>query len=95
MKMAISFISGIIICGLLLIGVTNILPIKAETQDSTEDSLDSGFAGLLPDIETIYKEALTKPFEKAESKIHDEDIAEFYAELIDSCGLRNTSEAVN
>jgi hypothetical protein len=95
MKMVISFFSGVVICGLLLIGVSNVLPIRAETEDLTEESTDSDVAGLLPDVETIYHEALTKPFEKAESKIYDEDIAEFYGELIDSCGLRNTADAVN
>ncbi len=93
MKTAISFIAGIIICGLFLIGARGVLPIFADTdarEAATENTSDS-LAGLLPDIETIYQEALTKPFVKAESKIYDEDIAEFYGELIDSCGLRGTN----
>jgi hypothetical protein len=95
MKMVISFISGIVICGLIFTGVNNVLPLRADTQELTEESAGDGLAGLLPDIETIYHQALTKPFEKAESKIHDEDIAEFYAELIDSCGLRDTATATD
>jgi hypothetical protein len=96
-KIAISFISGIIVCSLCLIGARNVLPIRADTDNSsgTVEAIDNGFAGLLPDIETIYHEALTKPFVKAESKIYDADIAEFYGGLLDSCGLRETGGGAN
>ena len=43
---------------------------------------------LIPDFEKIYEEALITPFIKAESKIYDEDIAEFYSELLDRTGIR-------
>jgi hypothetical protein len=42
---------------------------------------------LLPDIETIYHDALTMPFIKAQSKIYDKDIAEYYQALMDKTGL--------
>lgn len=90
MKMAISFIAGIAVCGLLLFGVRTVLPIRAETDNLTTTSanLTQGLIDLLPDIEQIYRESLTLPFRQAESKIYDEDIAEFYRELLDNTGLR-------
>lgn len=90
MKMAISFIAGIAVCGLLLFGVKTVLPIRAETDNltTTSSNLSQSLIDLLPDIEQIYRESLTLPFRKAESKIYDEDIAEFYRELLDNTGLR-------
>jgi hypothetical protein len=41
----------------------------------------------MPDIEKIYRESLTMPFIKAGSKIYDEDIAEFYNDLINNTVL--------
>ncbi len=92
MKVAISFICGAIACGLLLIGAKTVIPTLAETDDlgDTAENVTQSFTDLLPDIEKIYRESLIMPFEKAESKIYDEDIAEFYRELLDSTGLRST-----
>ena len=90
MKTAISFISGLMVCGLLLFGVRMVLPIKAAESDNLSESSESlaqSFIDLLPDIEKIYHESLTMPFKKAESKIYDEDIAEFYHELLDKSVL--------
>ena len=86
MKMAISFISGILVCGLLLFGAKTVLPIRAETDNlsALSENVTQTFLDLLPDIEQIYRESLTQPFIKAESKIYDEDIAEFYHELLDA-----------
>ncbi len=94
MKVAISFISGAIVCGLLLFGVKTVIPTRAETDHLTDESenITQSFLNLMPDIEKIYRESLIMPFEKAESKIYDEDIAEFYRELLDSTGLRSTPE---
>lgn len=89
MKLAISFVSGIIVCALMLIGVRTVLPIRAETTttDNITDNVTQTFLNLLPDIEKIYRESLQMPFQKAESKIYDEDIAEFYRDLMDATGL--------
>lgn len=97
MKMAISFISGILVCGLLLFGVKSVLPIRAETDNLSEQSenLTQGLLELLPDIERIYQESLTLPFIKAESKIYDEDIAEFYRELLDRTVLYEPEGGTN
>ena len=97
MKMAISFICGIVVCGLLLFGAKTVIPIRAETdnQSSISDNVTQSFLDLLPDIEKIYRESLTMPFVQAESKIYDEDIAEFYGKLLDNTGLRGTSSETN
>ena len=89
MKIAFSFISGILVCGLLLFGVKTVLPIRAETDNLSAASanLSQSLIDLLPDIEKIYRESLTAPFRKAESKIYDEDIAQFYQELLDNSVL--------
>ena len=97
MKMAISFIAGIVVCGLLMFGAKTVLPIRAETdnQSGTTENITQSFLDLLPDIERIYRESLTMPFVEAESKIYDEDIAEFYGKLLDNTGLRGTDDETN
>ncbi len=97
MKMAFSFISGLMVCGLLLFGVNTVLPIRAETDNlsSLSENVTQSFINLLPDIEKIYRESLTMPFRKAESKIYDEDIAEFYQELLDSSVLDESEGGTN
>lgn len=87
MRLVAGFISGFVICGLLVLGAQAVLPLQADTDDPSENVSES-LVDLLPDIETIYEEALTSPFVKAEEKIYDEDIAEFYSDLLDSTGLR-------
>jgi len=93
-KVAISFICGAIVCSLLLIGAKTVIPTQAETDDlsDTSENVTQSFTDLLPDIEKIYRKSLIAPFEKAESKIYDEDIAEFYSELLDSTGLRSAPD---
>lgn len=91
MKMLVGFFSGITICGLLLLGLVSALPIRAQTQ--TEDlneasgNLTQGLINLLPDIEKIYREALTSPLHEAEKKIYDKDIAQFYHQLLEKTAL--------
>ena len=93
MKVAISFVAGAIVCCVLLFGARSVIPIRAETTIPVDesDNITQSFLDLLPDIERIYRESLVLPFEKAESKIYDEDIAEFYGELLDKTGLRSSS----
>ena len=90
MKIAISFISGIVICCAVLFGARTVIPIIASTDGDNDSSenVSQSLLDLIPDIERIYRESLTKPFVAAESKIYDEDIAEFYGELLDETGLR-------
>jgi hypothetical protein len=85
-KMAISFIAGIMVCSLILFGVRTVVPIRAETDNLSEQSenVTQSFIDLLPDIERIYHESLTMPFRQAGSKIYDEDIARYYQELLDN-----------
>ena len=93
MKIALSFISGVIVCGLMLIGVRTVMPTQAETTvDGTADNVTGGLLDLLPDIEQIYRQSLVLPFQKAAAKIYDPDIAEFYSDLLDATGLSEPVE---
>ena len=94
MKMAVSFICGVVVCCLIIFGVKPVLPMQADTT-ADSDNLTLGLTNLLPDVEKIYRDALTMPFIKAESKIYDEDIAEFYRELMDKTGLTETESISN
>ena len=89
MKMAISFMAGMAVCSLLLFGVRMVLPVSAVTDDpeAASENTTDGLLNLLPDIEKIYRESLTMPFIRAESEIHDEDIADFYHALMEKTGL--------
>ena len=101
MKIALSFISGILVCGLLLFGVKSVIPTQAQTDNSTDnlseqsETLTQSLINLLPDIEKIYHDSLTMPFRKAESKIYDDDIAEFYQELLDNTVLNEPEGETN
>ena len=90
MRMITGFVSGFLICGLLVLGAMTVLPTQADEDPSgnATENITNSLVTLLPDIETIYKESLTTPFIKAEEKIYDEDIAEFYSDLLDRTGLR-------
>ena len=90
MKTFLGFIFGFIVCGMMLFGARTVLPIFADTgsQDGTSENASTGIMDLIPDFEMIYRESLTRPFVQAESKIYDEDIAEYYRGLLDSTGLR-------
>lgn len=89
MKMALSFIAGMAVCGMLVFGVRMVLPVSAvaDNPDTTSENISTSLLELLPDFEQIYRESLTMPFKKAESKIYDEDIAEYYRALMDKTGL--------
>jgi hypothetical protein len=92
MKMAISFICGVVVCCLIIFGVKPIMPTHAETTDPVgeSDNTTQSLSNLLPDFEKIYRDALTMPFIKAESKIYDPDIAEYYRELMEKTGLTDS-----
>jgi hypothetical protein len=89
MKMAISFICGVVICFLILYGVKPVLPAFAEETPPPDESenVTQSLVGLIPDIQQIYRESLTMPFIRAESEIYDEDIADFYRALMEKTGL--------
>ena len=91
-NIAISFILGVTICGLVILGARTVLPISAATDDIDEQSenVSRSLLDIIPDFEKIYRESLLSPFRRAESKIYDEDIREFYQELLESTGLRST-----
>jgi hypothetical protein len=96
-KIVISFFLGMFACGLLLFGVKMVLPIQAQTDNTSgaSENVTQGLLDLIPDIENIYQESLNMPFRMAESKIYDEDIAEFYGALLDNTGLRGTGDGTN
>jgi uncharacterized membrane protein YgcG len=87
--MVISFMVGMVVCSLLFFGVRLVLPVQAVTDETgtASDNTTNGLSKLLPDIEKIYRESLQMPFIKAESKIYDKDIAEYYRALMDKTGL--------
>jgi len=93
MKMAISFLCGIAVCALIVFGVKPILPTSADTTEANSgtDNTTTTLVKLLPDFEKIYRDALTSPFIKAESKIYDPDIAEYYHGLMQKTGLTDPS----
>jgi len=92
-KTAISFICGAVICYLVVIGVKPVLPVMADEAGSGEvsDNSSSLLLKIMPDFEKIYHDALAEPFIKAESKIKDPDIADYYHGLMEKTGLTKTS----
>jgi hypothetical protein len=97
MKMAISFMCGVAVCCLIIFGVKPVLPTQADTTGAAgeSDNLTQDLTNLLPDFEKIYRDALTMPFIKAESKIYDADIAAYYHDLMDKTGLTQTEKIAN
>ena len=98
MKTALSFIAGVVVCSLLIYGLSFAMPIRAETMDNpgaSSENVTFSLLNLLPDIERVYRESLTLPFIKAQSKIYDPDIAEFYQELLDKTVLYEPEDAVS
>ena len=79
-------VAGIILSCTFLFTAKIVLPVSA-VDDSNSNNSTGGLADLLPNFEEIYTQALTMPFKKAESKIYDPEIAEYYHELIQSTGL--------
>lgn len=92
MKVIIGFFSGVIVCGLLLMGLVSALPIRAQSDDSDNASDNFSLVELLPDLERIYREALTMPLQEAKKKIYDEDIAQYYDRLLERTGLDSVEE---
>jgi hypothetical protein len=82
-------VAGFVLSCMFFFGAKAILPANADSKGNSDNST-RGLAGLLPDFEKIYQQALTLPFQKAESKISDPEIADYYHELINSTGLSGT-----
>jgi hypothetical protein len=97
MKIAISFICGIIVSSLIIFGVKTIIPTRADTAGATGESgnMTLSLTNLIPDFEKIYHNALTEPFIKAESKITDPDIADYYHGLMEKTGLTDSSPSAH
>ncbi len=85
MKVLISFFSGMIVCTLMFFGMKTVLPIYAGTVPGSGDNVT--LTDMLPDIEKIYQASLMLPFQKAETKIYDDDIREYYHDLMNATGL--------
>jgi hypothetical protein len=82
----------VVVCSVLFYTINLVFPVRAMTNVSDTSSTsasenDTSLSGLLPDFEKIYQNALEMPFQKAESKIYDKDIAEYYRALMDKTGL--------
>jgi hypothetical protein len=94
MKIAISFICGAVICGMIIFGVKPVLPALAETTNSGTESENTtpNIIEQISGFDKIYRDALTEPFIKAESKIYDADIAEYYHGLMVKTGLTNPAQ---
>lgn len=86
-RIIVGIVAGMVLSGLILMGIQAALPIRAQT--TGEDGVSDNFSlvNLLPDIEKIYQEALTYPFQEAKKKIYDEDIARFYQHLLEKSSL--------
>ncbi|MBU2607836.1 MAG: hypothetical protein KKF26_00805 [Chloroflexi bacterium] len=82
--MKIIILSGTLIFALSLLALVSALPIRAQA-DNLSDNI--GLADLLPDIERIYQEALSLPYQEAGKQIYDEEIAAFYNLLLQRTGL--------
>jgi hypothetical protein len=52
---------------------------------------DSG-TGFLSNIQRIYRNALVSPLTRVEQEIEDEEIASFYHDLLEECGLTPDAE---
>jgi hypothetical protein len=94
MKVALSFICGAVICYLVVIGVKPVLPAMADEAGSTDVSGNNTglLSNLMPDFDKIYKDALAEPFIKAESKIQDPEIADYYHGLMNKTGLTTAGD---
>ena len=97
MKMIFGFFSGLVISGLLFVGMQTAIPIRAqsETLSAESDNLSQSLVSLLPDIQKIYREALTFPLQEAEKEIYDEDVAQFYHRLLERSGLNISDGEAN
>ncbi len=84
-RVMLGFICGMVVSGLALWGIQAALPVRAQTESTGSDNVS--LVRLLPDIEKIYREALTSPLREAEKKIYDKDIAEFYHGLLQRTAL--------
>lgn len=89
MKLFIGFLCGLIATGLLVLAIQTALPIRAQSENLTaqSDNLTQGLVELLPDVQKIYREALTSPLQEAGKGIYDEDIARFYHLLLQKTDL--------
>jgi hypothetical protein len=77
--------------GIALLLLVSAVPIEAT--DSPSDNLS--LVELLPDIEEIYRQALTLPYQEAAKQIYDEDIAQFYGLLLQRTGLDSPPDEHN
>jgi len=87
--MKVILLSFTLIAALVFLALVSAFPITAQA-DNISDNI--GLVDLLPDIEKIYKEALTLPYQEAGKQIYDEEIAEFYYLLLQRTGLDVTPE---
>jgi len=91
-KTIVGFFSGVIVCGLLLLGLISAIPIQAQVDGSENTTDNFSLVELLPDLEKIYREALMSPLNDAKSKIYDEDVAQYYERLLERTDLNRVEE---
>ncbi|MDD5126841.1 MAG: hypothetical protein PHR43_01895 [Dehalococcoidales bacterium] len=88
--MAFGFLTGVLVCCLLLFSLQVVAPLFAQEEDSESDNFS--LVKLLPNFEKIYKDALAMPFQEAEKKIYDDDVARFYHLLMGKTALDKGSD---
>jgi hypothetical protein len=84
MKMVGGFFLGIFVC-LLVVAAIGYFTSSARAEDAPANDL--GLNGLMPDVGSIYREALGGPYRQVESEITDPDIARYYRSLMEKTGL--------
>ncbi|MFC2123095.1 hypothetical protein ACFLRP_05360 [Bacteroidota bacterium] len=91
--MKVFLLSFTLISALVFLALVSAFPIRAQADVLSDNISDNiSLVDLLPDIEKIYKEALTLPYQEAGKQIYDEEIAEFYYLLLQRTGLDITPE---
>jgi hypothetical protein len=88
-----------VISAMIIFGVKPGISVFADTTEQTtepgtdpgaeSDNSTQGIVDTIANFDKIYTDALTEPFIKAESKIYDADIAEYYHGLMEKTGLTN------
>lgn len=87
LKKLILFVPGLFLSALLIMGsAIGIRAVFAQEPEPSNDTTQS-LVELIPDINKIYREALTTPLNQVRSLIYDEEIADFYDTLLQRCDL--------
>jgi hypothetical protein len=84
MKMIAGFVIGVIICLITMLTISSQTQ-AAEGTIATTDGLD--LTSLLPDITSIYDNAVALPYQQVQAEITDPSIAAFFSKYVEATGL--------